>query len=66
MADPGEGPWGGGGGGGGGAPYFFGKKCIFFFEGPELSSQNSTLIVKRAPSLAEDLDPPLFTNCVRR
>ena len=37
---------------------FFWKLRIFF-EVPELSSQNSTFIVKPAPSLAEGLDPPL-------
>ena len=36
-----------------------GLSPTLFFEVPELSSQNSTFIVKRAPSLAEGLDPPL-------
>ena len=31
-----------------------------FFEVPELSSQNSTFIVKRPTSLADGLDPPLI------
>ena len=36
-----------------------GDWCRIFFEVPELSSQNSASIVKRAPSLAEGLDPTL-------
>ena len=49
MVDPGEGR----------APTLFVRKDRHFSEVPELSSQNSTFIVKRAPSLAEGLDPPL-------
>ena len=49
-----------GGSRGGAGPDLIFSEMSIFFEVPELSSQNSTFIVKRAPSLAEGLDLSIF------